>query len=138
MRKILIATHEKYAEGIKAAAELILGPQPGVSAICAYVEDIALKDQLEQYFAQCEEEDEVVILTDIFGGSVNQTCMEYINRPGTHLLTGVNLALLLQIITMEQLPGEAQAFQAEVEEAREQISYVNESVKEIVTDDFNI
>ncbi len=28
MRKILIATHATYAEGIRAAAELILGKQP--------------------------------------------------------------------------------------------------------------
>lgn len=138
MRKILIATHGIYAEGIKSAAEFILGPQPDITTICAYTGDIALKDQLEEYFEGCTPEDEVLILTDIYGGSVNQACMEYMKRPGTHLITGINLALLLQIMTLEETACEKATLLKLVEEAREQISYVNESVKEVVTDDFNI
>lgn len=138
MRKILIATHGIYAEGIKSAAEFILGPQPGITTICAYTGDIALKDQLEEYFGGCTPEDEVLILTDIYGGSVNQACMEYMKRPDTHLITGINLALLLQIMTLEETACEKATLLKLVEEAREQISYVNESVKEVVTDDFNI
>lgn len=138
MRKILIATHGIYAEGIKSAAEFILGPQPEITTICAYTGDIALKDELEAYFDGCTAEDEVIILTDIYGGSVNQACMEYMNRPDTHLITGVNLVLLLQIMTMEQSSCEKEALLSIVKEAREQISYVNESVKEVVADDFNI
>lgn len=138
MRKILIATHGIYAEGIKSAAEFILGPQPDITTICAYTGDIALKDQLEEYFEGCTPEDEVLILTDIYGGSVNQACMEYMKRPDTHLVTGINLALLLQIMTLEETACEKATLLKLVEEAREQISYVNESVKEVVTDDFNI
>lgn len=138
MRKILIATHGIYAEGIKSAAEFILGPQPDITTVCAYTEDIALKDQLEEYFNSCTREDEVIVLTDIYGGSVNQACMEYMKRPDTHLITGINLALLLQIMTLEETACEKATLLKLVEEAREQISYVNESVKEVVTDDFNI
>lgn len=138
MRKILIATHGIYAEGIKSAAEFILGPQPDITTICAYTGDIALKDQLEEYFGGCTPEDEVLILTDIYGGSVNQACMEYMKRPGTHLITGINLALLLQIMTLEETACDKATLLKLVEEAKEQISYVNESVKEVVTDDFNI
>lgn len=138
MRKILIATHGVYAEGIKSAAEFILGPQPGITTICAYTGDLALKDELEAYFGGCAPEDEVIILTDIYGGSVNQACMEYMKRPDTHLITGINLVLLLQIMTMEQSPCDKEALLALMEEAREQISYVNESVRAVVTDDFNI
>lgn len=138
MRKILIATHGIYAEGIKSAAEFILGPQPDITTICAYTGDIALKDQLEEYFGGCTPEDEVLILTDIYGGSVNQACMEYMKRPDTHLITGINLALLLQIMTLEETACDKATLLKLVEEAKEQISYVNESVKEVVTDDFNI
>lgn len=138
MRKILIATHGIYAEGIKSAAEFILGPQPDITTICAYTGDIALKDQLEEYFGGCIPEDEVLILTDIYGGSVNQACMEYMKRPDTHLITGINLALLLQIMTLEETACDKATLLKLVEEAKEQISYVNESVKEVVTDDFNI
>lgn len=138
MRKILIATHGIYAEGIKSAAEFILGPQPDITTICAYTGDLALKDQLEEYFGGCTPEDEVLILTDIYGGSVNQACMEYMKRPDTHLITGINLALLLQIMTLEETACDKATLLKLVEEAKEQISYVNESVKEVVTDDFNI
>lgn len=137
MRKILIATHERYAEGIRAAAELILGPQPEVSVICAYIGEMELGRQLEDYFSACAPEDEVLVLTDLYGGSVNQACMQYTARPGTHLVTGVNLALLIQILTMDKDGIDVEALRAAVEEAKNQIIYVNEVMKEIVTDDFN-
>ena len=129
MRRILIATHEKYAEGIKAAAELILGPHPEIETICAFTEDIALDRQLEIYFKHCNAEDEVIILTDVYGGSVNQACMN------SHLITGMNLALVLQIIMMEEKEG-SEAFGAMIEEARMQIVYVNEVMKGGIKDDF--
>lgn len=132
MKKILIATHATYAAGIRAAAELILGPQPGITTICAYTEGIILEKALEEYFEACMPDEEVVVLTDIYGGSVNQACMKYMGRPGVHLLTGVNLALLLQVITMEDM----EELQEAVNEAREQISYVNETMTVSVNDDF--
>lgn len=132
MKKILIATHATYAAGIRAAAELILGPQPGITTICAYTEGVILEKALEEYFDACMPDEEVVVLTDIYGGSVNQACMKYMERPGVHLLTGVNLALLLQVITMEDMEG----LQEAVNEAREQISYVNETMTVSVNDDF--
>ena len=135
MRRILIATHEKYAEGITAAAELILGPHPEIETICAFTEDIALDRQLEIYFKHCNAEDEVIILTDVYGGSVNQACMNYVSRPNTHLITGMNLALVLQIIMMEEKEG-SEAFGAMIEEARMQIVYVNEVMKGGIKDDF--
>lgn len=132
MRKILIATHATYAEGIRAAAELILGPQSGITTICAYTEGVILERALEEYFEACTPEDEVIVLTDIYGGSVNQACMKYMERPGVHLLTGVNLALLLQVITME----EGEELREAIKEAKEQISYVNETMTVLVNDDF--
>ena len=135
MRRILIATHEKYAEGIKAAAELILGPHPEIETICAFTEDIALDRQMEIYFKHCNAEDEVIILTDVYGESVNQACMNYVSRPNTHLITGMNLALVLQIIMMEEKEG-SEAFGAMIQEARMQIVYVNEVMKGGIKDDF--
>ena len=132
MRKILIATHATYAEGIRAAAELILGKQPAITTICAYTEGVFLEEELEEYLGACAPEDEVVVLTDLYGGSVNQACMKYMDRPGVHLLTGVNLALLLQVITME----EGEELREAVKEAREQVSYVNETMTAMVNDDF--
>ncbi len=132
MKKILIATHATYAAGIRAAAELILGPQPGITTICAYTEGVILEKALEEYFDACMPDEEVVVLTDIYGGSVNQACMKYMERPGVHLLTGVNLALLLQVITTEDM----EELQEAVNEAREQISYVNETMTVSVNDDF--
>lgn len=132
MKKILIATHATYAAGIRAAAELILGPQPGITTICAYTEGVILEKALEEYFDACMPDEEVVVLTDIYGGSVNQACMKYMERPGVHLLTGVNLALLLQVITTEDM----EELQEAVNEAREQISYVNETMTASVNDDF--
>ena len=53
----------------------------------------------------------------------------------THLITGMNLALVLQIIMMEEKEG-SEAFGAMIEEARMQIVYVNEVMKGGIKDDF--
>lgn len=138
MRKILIATHERYADGIRRAAELILGAQPELSVICAYVEEVELSRQLEDYFSACKPEDEVLILTDLYGGSVNQLCMKYTARPDTHLITGVNLALLIQILTMGKEHFDKDCLRAVVEEAKDQIIYVNERMETLSSaDDFD-
>lgn len=51
------------------------------------------------------------------------------------MITGMNLALVLQIIMMEEKEG-SEAFGAMIEEARMQIVYVNEVMKGGIKDDF--
>ena len=65
-------------------------------------------------------------MTDMFGGSVNNELMELIRRKNTHLVTGVNLALVIGILTGDEEEPAKGLISRMVEEARAAMLYCNE------------
>ena len=77
MRKILLASHACLAGGMKSSVEMVTGPQEHLSAVCAYTEETPdFKGYLETVIRALKAEDELVIVTDVLGGSVNN-CLLY-------------------------------------------------------------
>lgn len=73
----------------------------------------------------------MIILTDLPGGSVNQMLIRYVKRPQTHLVSGVNLSLVLALILD---PGEMDTcslIRQAIPEARQQMLYINEKVEQM-------
>ena len=94
--KILIASHGTLAKGMKCSLELIMGKQEEVKTFCAYLDgETSIEARVKEFMENIKEGEEWVIVTDLLGGSVNNEFMKYIHRPDVHLLTGMNLALLL-------------------------------------------
>ena len=71
----------------------------------------------------------VIVLSDIMGGSVNQVATRLMQEFSYQLITGINLPLLIELtfmpdgITAEQIRNS-------VVNAREQIVYVNDFVRQ--------
>lgn len=124
MRHILIATHGLLASGARSTMEFLIGNVDNVDYITAYVDgQKSINEQIEEYFAKIPQEDEVVIFTDIKGGSVNQKMIPYCVRENTFLVSGFNLAVLIEVtMTPEKLTNEF--LKAKIEEAREQLCLV--------------
>ena len=84
MRKFLIATHGTLASGIQNALRIITGEIDRVMVIDAFAGPENPVNQIQIYFDQLNDQDEVIILTDLPGGSVNQMLirqqMLYINE----------------------------------------------------------
>lgn len=98
--KIIIATHGRFASGILQSAELILGKQDDIAAICCYVEkgiDYAnvINNEIDKALS---EYDQLIVITDLLGGSVNNEFVKRINEKKLILLTGLSLPLLLEIL----------------------------------------
>lgn len=130
MRKFLIASHAQLAQGFLSAANLICGEIERISFINAYIDEISLKTQLDQYFSTVTKEDEVIVMTDLVFGSVNNECVPYIASHGIKLLSGVNLALILSLLTEEESTIFDDAFLEKcISEAKDQIKYINTSLK---------
>ena len=87
MRQILLASHAELAKGILSAVELIAGTQQNLKVYSAYTEavDVHFKDQMLQDLNKMDPEDEVILVTDLFGGSVNNELLELTKRPRTYL-----------------------------------------------------
>ena len=124
MRHILIATHGLLASGARSTMEFLIGNVDNVDYITAYVDGVKpINEQIEEYFAKIPQEDEVVIFTDIKGGSVNQKMIPYCVRENTFLVSGFNLAVLIEVtMTPEKLTNDF--LKAKIEEAREQLCLV--------------
>lgn len=100
MNKIILASHGELAQGMKQTAAMIIGESENIYALSAFRdEDQPIKEQVINLLDQIGYED-VYILTDIFGGSVNNDMLEIQQACSeVHLLTGMNLPMVISIAT---------------------------------------
>ena len=80
-KKLLIATHSVFADGIKNAMELVTGEQNSVSTLCAYTNDMTeVETPIKEIIDALCDDEELIVTTDIFGGSVNNEFMKYLAK----------------------------------------------------------
>ena len=101
MLKIFLSSHGHMASGIKSSLDILIGNTDKITVFDAYVDEINVKDVLEGFYETVSEDDEVLLLSDLYGGSVNQVMFTFLNRPNTRLVSGVNLALVLELAIKE-------------------------------------
>ena len=99
MYQFIIATHGLFAEGIKNSIEIILGKFENLSTLSCYTDtNFNLKIEIDEILKKYNNK-EVIVITDIFGGSVNNLFMEEIPlNKNIHLITGLNLPLVLNLL----------------------------------------
>ncbi|NBK97583.1 MAG: hypothetical protein EOM50_06120 [Erysipelotrichia bacterium] len=139
MRHFIVATHANMSKGIKSTLDLIIGERDDLSCYCAYVEPgVIYKEELLKEIEKYPKEDEVIITTDIFGGSVNNELTELISRGNVHLITGVNLVLLIGMLVSCEEEDIEEMIRRNVEEAKKGIIYCNdlESLRDSSLDEF--
>lgn len=136
MKKILIATHGKFAEGIVSSAEIILGKQENLFYINAYVDDVPIDKKIEDFLEEhIDEEDTLIIFTDIYGGSVNQTATRYLENGKVNIIAGLNLPLLLEVIMLSEADVTSEKLKEITESSKEQIIYVNDQLLQVNEED---
>ena len=101
MKKILLASHGHMASGIKSSMNILFGSSDNITAFDAYVDEKSIEKVIEDFYAEVKEDDQVILLSDLYGGSVNQVMFTFLNRPNTRLVSGVNLALVLELAIKE-------------------------------------
>ena len=84
----------------------------------------SLNDALDAFFQTVGEKDQVILLSDMYGGSVNSTMYTYLDRPNTILVAGVNLALVIGLTILE---GDItrETLESVIEQSREAIRIVD-------------
>lgn len=66
--------------------------------IDAYLDQHSVDEKLDEFFQSIPETEQVIMLSDLYGGSVNQKMYLRLSRPNTFLIAGMNLALVLQLL----------------------------------------
>ena len=103
MIKIFISSHGHFASGIKSSVEILMGPNPRITVFDAYIDQDSVQEHLDRFYETVGEDDKVILLSDLYGGSVNQVMYTYLNRPNTKLIAGINLALVLELAVKEEI-----------------------------------
>lgn len=126
-RVLVLASHHRLADGMKDSLAFVSGGEQETIALSAYVDNQPIDEAVKTLMDGFAPEDEVIILTDMTSGSVNQKFFPYVNRPHTHLVSGMNLPLAFTI-AMEDADDyiSAERMREIVEESRAEMKYVND------------
>ena len=138
MLKILLVSHGRFAEGIKDAAEIIMGKQENLSFINAYTSDVPYEEQLSEYMTTFDSStDKLIIVADLFGGSVNQKTMLKVDLNQVILVTGLCLPLLLELLMLSEENATEESVRTIIELSREGLLLVKDKIKPKQEDDFD-
>lgn len=122
MRRFILASHHRFAEGLRDTLEFIGGVQ-NVDVVCAYVDETPLDEQVASLFASYDPDDEVLVLTDIMQGSVNQAFAPFMGER-TFLVAGANVACALELMLTDE-PLTASYIEGVLETARQSMTLMN-------------
>lgn len=129
MRKFLIATHGKFASGIKSSLDMIIGAQDNIFVLDAYTENnVPIQDHLDDILKKIEIGDELVVFTDIMGGSITNQIIQRINSSNAHIVSGVNLPLLIEVVLSDPNEDLQKILDDAIENAKMQIVYVSKLI----------
>lgn len=98
MFKFVMATHGNFAKGIKESIRLIAGEFENLETLSCYTEEnFNLNTEIEKILEY--KEGEIIVVTDVFGGSVNNAFIEKTaENKNLHVISGLNLPLMLELL----------------------------------------
>lgn len=99
-RKIVIASHGRFADGIYDSLKMIIGENASVIPFSAYIDQEVDYGQrvFELLSNHNYSEKQLIVLTDLYGGSINNEFMRYIHDYPFFLISGLNLGLLITLV----------------------------------------
>ena len=132
--KVIVVSHGDFAKEIVSTVKTFFGTDKMYFASVTQergVED--LKDTVNTYLKEWGDE-QVVICSDLKGGSANQTAVrEWLKRENTFIISGTNLAVLLQLNCMNEITEES--LRDIVVQAREDLVLVNDLFGQTVSEE---
>lgn len=129
MRKFLIAAHGRFSSGIKSSLDIIIGKMENVFIIDAYVDDNkSIEDELKTILGNVQAGDELIVFSDLMGGSITNQILRYALKENVHVVTGMNLPLLIDIILADADRPVTDVIESAISIAREQVVYVNKII----------
>lgn len=122
MNQIILASHGKLATGMKATLEFF-GAQ-NIIILEQTVQETGFEAKAEAILQQYAKQN-CIVFTDLYGGSVNQIFFKNLQHYAFHLITGMNLAMILECaFTEADLTGPQ--LKEIIENACRQTCYMND------------
>lgn len=137
MRRFIFASHHKLAYGLKDTVDFLTGATKTIYDINAYLDDETkdIDTVVAELFASFDDEDEVIVLVDMMGGSVYQKFYPYMSDK-VHVICGMNLPMALSLVLA---PEDERLTSEKVEQVlmdcKNQLVYVNKMAASVDEDD---
>ena len=130
MRKILILTHGDLCKGFNSALAVITAGSNKADTLSINADDNekVVIDRLENYINEFKE-DQIIILTDIPFGSSTQFAMKMlVENNNLYIVTGINLALLLELILGDDVDDINQSIRNAIISSQQTLLFINDQL----------
>lgn len=137
MRQFIIASHAHFAAGINESVSLLSGERDSVRTLSMYVDgNNDLAAAAAKMLDETPEGDDLVVCTDLFGGSVNNEFTSIVQRrPNTYLVTNMNLPLLIQLLFAEEGRDTAEVIREICAADDTRVKFVNDLIEDTEDDE---
>jgi mannose PTS system EIIA component len=121
---IVLVTHGRLAHEFIAALEHIVGKQEKMIAICIDADDdmARRRQDILDAIEAVKDKSGVVLLTDMFGGTPSNLAISVMNQTKVEVLAGVNLPMLIKLVSLRNEANVATAVAAAQEAGRKYIN----------------
>lgn len=128
----VIVSHGQLGKELIATAEMIVGKIPNITSVSIDVtSDVETsREQIRQAIKSVNNGAGVVIFTDMFGGTPSNISLSFLDEANIEVITGVNLAMLLQLSTSSKAEPFQQIVQSLKQRGQENIHIASEFLKQ--------
>ena len=98
---LLLVSHGRIAESFLEVSLEIVGPVEGVQVVSLAepIDEEKVMEDIQKARKEIDQGDGILILTDMFGGTPANLCFSLLEDPMVQVLTGMNLPMILQILS---------------------------------------
>jgi PTS system mannose-specific IIA component len=98
---LLLVSHGRIAESFLEVSLEIVGPVKGVQVVSLAepIDEEKVMEDIRKARKEIDQGEGILILTDMFGGTPANLCFSLLEDPLVEVLTGMNLPMILQILS---------------------------------------
>ena len=98
---LLLVSHGRIAESFLEVSLEIVGPVKGVQVVplAEPIDEERVMQDIQRARKEIDRGKGILILTDMFGGTPANLCFSLLENPMVEVLTGMNLPMILQILS---------------------------------------
>ena len=99
---VLLVTHGRLADELKAATEHVVGPQQSLLTVCIGPQDDmeARREEILEAIKTVDSGAGVILLTDMFGGTPSNLAISAMGSGNVEVIAGVNLPMLIKLASV--------------------------------------
>ena len=133
MRKIILVSHGMLSQGMADSVKMILGNVESLKW-----DSLQIGENPENLYMRIESiikensNDEFIIITDLFGGSVNKILLNLLKLSRVHILSGMHLGLVLSICVSQQNEKTKDMIRKCIKESMVNVAYANDLLEKVL------